>query len=176
MPRYFTQYWTAAQCAEDAPYAGHLLEFTAGKHFRERGITAGDIVYAVTVRRGRLFLIGRLTVREILGESEALRLLGADNLVEGADEYIIAASATPMHFHHRGSMRRYRTAFVRRITTQQAAALCRAGRSDRQTLQTNVSLSQHQRRRSISSCHPRSLLNAPRMSSNQTMKLTTTAP
>ena len=90
MPRYFTQYWTAAQCAEDAPYAGHLLEFTAGKHFRERGITAGDIVYAVTVRRGRLFLIGRLTVREILGESEALRLLGADNLVEGADEYVIA--------------------------------------------------------------------------------------
>ena len=99
MPRYFTQYWSAAQCADDAPYAGHLIEYTAGKGFRKRGITAGDVIYAVTMRRGRLFLIGRLTVREVIGELEAVRLLGADNLVDGADEYVVASSATPMHFH-----------------------------------------------------------------------------
>jgi hypothetical protein len=99
MPRYFTQYWTQETCTDDARYAGHLLEYTAGNKFRERGVGKGDVVYAVTVQRGRLFLIGRLTVAQIVGALEATRILGEKSLIQGSDEYVIATSATPMHFH-----------------------------------------------------------------------------
>jgi hypothetical protein len=99
MARYFTQYWTQETCTQDARYAGHLLEYTAGNQFRDRSVAEGDVVYAVTVRHGRLFVIGRLTVDEVVGPLEASRVLGEDSLIEGADEYVIAASATPMHFH-----------------------------------------------------------------------------
>ena len=99
MPRYFTQYWTRETCEDDARYAGHLLEYTAGNQFRERGVSKGDVVYVVTVQRGRLFLIGRLAVGEIVGALEATRILGEGSLIHGTDEYVIATSATPMHFH-----------------------------------------------------------------------------
>jgi len=99
MPRYFTQYWNQETCAESERYAGHPLDYTASNLFRKCGVRKGDIVYPVTVRRGRLFLIGRLIVGQICGRLEAENILDDDELWEGADEYLIASSATPMHFH-----------------------------------------------------------------------------
>jgi hypothetical protein len=99
MPRYFTHYWKKETCADGEVYAGHLLSYTASNLFRKRGVRKGDVIYPVTVRRGRLFLIGRLAVRHICGRIEAAREIGTDDLWKGADEYAISASETPMHFH-----------------------------------------------------------------------------
>jgi hypothetical protein len=97
MKRYFTQYWTDATWESHREMDGQLLNHTAGNVFRRRGVGCGDSVYVVTVREGRLYLIGRLAVHQICSLSEAKQILRTDNLWD-AQEHIIAASATPMRF------------------------------------------------------------------------------
>ena len=64
----FTHYWTNRTCEDSARegWQGTPLDHTAGKGFRQRGVREGDRIYVVTVRQGKLFLIGRLTVGRIL--------------------------------------------------------------------------------------------------------------
>ena len=97
MNRYFTHYWKNDTCRDHESHSGGPLDYIAGNMFRERGVNEGDVVYIVTVKRGRLFLIGRLTVGQICGPAEAARIVGMDDLWS-AKEHIIAASATPMRF------------------------------------------------------------------------------
>jgi hypothetical protein len=97
MPRYFTHYWKNETCRDHEPDSGEPLDYIAGNLFRERGVNESDVIYVVTVKRGCLFLIGRLTVGQICGPAEAARILGTDDLWP-AKEHIIAASATPMRF------------------------------------------------------------------------------
>jgi hypothetical protein len=97
VPRYFTHYWKNETCRDHELDSGELLDYIAGNLFSQRGVKEGDVVYAVTVERGRLFLIGRLTVGQICGPAEAARILETEELWP-AKEHIIAASATPMRF------------------------------------------------------------------------------
>lgn len=97
MPRCFTHYWKNETCRDHEPDSGEPLDYIAGNRFRERGVNEGDVVYVVTVKRGRLFLIGRLSVANICGRAEAGRALQTDDLWPAKD-YIVAASATPMRF------------------------------------------------------------------------------
>ena len=97
MNRFFTHYWKNKTCHEHEPRSGEALDHIASNLFRERGITQGDVVYAVTVQKGRLFLIGRLSVATVCGPEQAARILEMDDLWP-AREHIIAASATPMRF------------------------------------------------------------------------------
>lgn len=96
----FTHYWEGRTCDAmlEEGYEGQSLDHTAGKLFRQRGVSVGDKVYVVNVLKGRLFLIGRLEVAKIVSKSEAERLLGTD--LWDAPEHLVAkpGSATPMHF------------------------------------------------------------------------------
>jgi len=47
------------------------LDHTASGQFRERGISPGDRVYVVATERGRLLLLGRLTVERVIDQREA---------------------------------------------------------------------------------------------------------
>lgn len=75
----YTHYWTNDTCdrAKANGDAGKLLDHVGDRRFVQRGVTRGDNVYVVTVRQGRLFLVGRLTVGTIVhSDSEAQSILG----------------------------------------------------------------------------------------------------
>lgn len=99
----FTHYWAGGQC--DYYYSmdveGEPLDHTAGNLFRQRGIADGDKIYVVNVRKGKLYLIGRLRVDKIVSTTEAERLLKTKDLWE-ANEHVIAlaGSATSKKFRN----------------------------------------------------------------------------
>ncbi len=102
MTRRFTHYWTnetwkRERRLQQAGRAGDRLDHIAGNQFVKRGIESGDDVYPVTVLDGALYLLGRLEVDRVCDTGEAARLLGTTDLYE-ADDHIIAARSTSMHF------------------------------------------------------------------------------
>jgi hypothetical protein len=99
MKRYFTHYWTNRtwdnQVAGNAYKSHKTLRHTASNMFRERGISKGDSVYIITVKRGQLLLLTRLTVAKVCSFEEASRLLNTEDLWEAEDQ-IVAEAATPI--------------------------------------------------------------------------------
>lgn len=108
MPNYFTQYWTNAQWdgsvtpqwrywTNGGPPEGmefHKLEkldHTAGELFNRVGVRPGDVIFVVTVKKGRLLLGGRIVVGKICGQREAEETLKAAGRIYDATEHIIAA-------------------------------------------------------------------------------------
>jgi hypothetical protein len=76
MARFFTYSWQYAEARKESE-AGPL-RYAAGSRFSRRGIEPGDFVYIVAVHRGRLYLLGKMQVREIVSKDEARRILGAE--------------------------------------------------------------------------------------------------
>ena len=99
MKRYFTHYWK--NTTWDSQVRGYALEsnneldHTASNMFRVRGISKGDSVYIITVKRGQLFLLCKLAVGHVCGFEKAARLLKTENLWE-ADDHIVAESPAPI--------------------------------------------------------------------------------
>ncbi|MBN1448337.1 MAG: DUF3883 domain-containing protein [Bacteroidetes bacterium] len=91
MPRYFTHYWATETCNVfyEEGRSDEPLVHTAGGRFSSAGIESGDIVYVVSVTKGRLFLIGRMEVLKTATTKEAAEFLGNDDLWE-ADEHLLA--------------------------------------------------------------------------------------
>jgi hypothetical protein len=96
MKRYFTHYWKNDTWEANSDTAGEIFYRTSGNMFHRRGVASGDSVYAVTVIRGRLLLLGRLTVGRICSYAQAQQLFGTD--IWPAEEHIIAVSGTPKRF------------------------------------------------------------------------------
>jgi N utilization substance protein B len=99
MKRYFTHYWNREQYQEslagDKAVKGTPLDHTAGTMFTLRGIKPGDIVYVVSVKEGRLYLIGKMEVGEILfSDEEARSRIGYEPW--SAPEHLIARVCTPI--------------------------------------------------------------------------------
>lgn len=100
----FTHYWkndTFEQMRANGS-EGEPLNHTAGNTFANAGVKKGDTVYVITVIKGDLFLVGRMTVSQIVhSDAEAERLLGSD--VWSADDHLIATESecTPMEFRRR---------------------------------------------------------------------------
>jgi Domain of unknown function (DUF3883) len=73
MVRYFIHYWREREFEKERKQSvpGDKLEKTEG-NFPKRGISRGDFVYAISNLKGRVFLLGRLQVKEIrrLGSNE----------------------------------------------------------------------------------------------------------
>jgi hypothetical protein len=65
MARFFTHYWTNDTCERSRCDQGYPLDYTAGNQFAVKGIgeVAEDYIYAVTIRQGNLYLIGRMRVK-----------------------------------------------------------------------------------------------------------------
>jgi hypothetical protein len=79
-----------------------LLDHISGNVFTERGLAPGDLVYVVTVLKGKLYLLGRMEVGLICTPQEAGAILGCDpEELWQADEHVIAGMATRMDYDRR---------------------------------------------------------------------------
>ena len=100
--RYFTQYcpnedWFAEQeILERAPDA-RLFDYTASSLFRKRGVSAGDVLYLVTVLSGRLYLAGKMEVGEVVSLDEARRRFPGER-VWSVPDHLFARRVTPLDY------------------------------------------------------------------------------
>jgi predicted HNH restriction endonuclease len=91
MPSAFTHYWSESTVNLDAE--GEPFNHTAGNRFVRSGVTTGDRVFGVTIRRGIPTLIGALTLsRPPITYEEACDLLPYDPWV--AADHLIGDSAS----------------------------------------------------------------------------------
>lgn len=97
MTRYFTQYWTNETWNYNRNGEGELLNHIAGNLFKERGVKPGDIVYVVTVIKGKLYLLGKMKVAKVYNLEEAGAELSYE--VWEASDHLIAAAATPTDYN-----------------------------------------------------------------------------
>ena len=106
MPRYFTHYWQNQTWERNRSYREEgVLDYIAGNLFEERGVRAGDIVYVVTAIKGALYMCGKLIVGRICDVDKAIAILDCEaSELWPANEYVIAAAATPMNFNLRVSL------------------------------------------------------------------------
>lgn len=130
----FTHYWTGGTCDAMAEYEGKPFRHTAGEGFSSHRILYGDQIYAVTVRRGILYLVGRLLVAKVCNQFDATRELNAE--VWEATEHFLAGgrAMTPMRFQRKVSLRH---AKLLRFPTKTGLKLLKfesTGLLDRQTL------------------------------------------
>jgi len=101
MTKFFTRHWrndTWERLRQD-DQEGEFFDYIASDIFQSRGVSPGDVVYVVTVIKGKLYLCGCLTVGKICGITKAAKILKIkpDDLWQ-ANEYIIPSESTTMHF------------------------------------------------------------------------------
>jgi hypothetical protein len=99
--RYFTYYWNRSQFrlqrdAWEEHGTVRLVDYTGGTGFRGR-VRPGDELYILNWAHDCLWVIGRMTVGQVLDTAQATTLLGT---VYEADEHVVAepGTATPMVF------------------------------------------------------------------------------
>ena len=104
MARYFTAYWKNVNCedARDQGLDGAPLDHTAGSRFNRSGVGSvaeeRDYVYVVTVRKGVLFLVGKMEVRgPAVTQKQAAESLSYESY--DAPEHLMAKACTPMRFN-----------------------------------------------------------------------------
>lgn len=106
MPSYFTHYWTNAQWdfsevgpmpflrrPGDEPWM-RMIDHTAGNLFSRVGVQPRDVVFIITVKKGKLLLGGKVIVGKMCGQGEAERILekGEDSWpIYPAKDHIIPA-------------------------------------------------------------------------------------
>lgn len=96
---HFTHYWQNSTWEKNQKInsKGALLTHLSGNQFKNRGIEIGDLGYVVTIKKGRLFLCGKLEVGSYCELSEAAKITGLtpDQLWQ-AKEHLVASYATEM--------------------------------------------------------------------------------
>jgi hypothetical protein len=133
----FTHYWkndTFEQMRANG-HEGEPLDHTAGNTFSNVGVKPGDSVYVITVKKGELFLVGRMKVSNIVhSNAEAERLLGYD--VWPAADHLIANEneCTPMRFRRRVPLQIVQQLRFDSKTQPQPLKFTDSGRLDQQTL------------------------------------------
>jgi len=88
----WTHYWKREMVEHgEGTFVGH----TAANSFRQRGVTAGDRLYVISIAGGRLRVVGRLDVEDIVTQQRANELFGRP--VRAGIEHIVArpGSGTP---------------------------------------------------------------------------------
>lgn len=106
MTRYFMQSWESHLCdayVREGDEGAPLCETSSAK-FTQLRVREGDQIYAVFVRDGKLFLIGKMEVgRPASSWKEVVDLVGP-NVYRGVPgaKYLIAKRATRMSFKRRG--------------------------------------------------------------------------
>jgi hypothetical protein len=100
MAKYYTQYWSRANCdyyRDERHQEGEPLNHTAGELFMERAVREGDFIYIVTIGEGILYLVAKVEVLKIVSQEEAEILLRTTDLWN-ATWHVIAKSGTPLRF------------------------------------------------------------------------------
>ena len=88
----WTHYWKREMVEQgEGTFVGH----TASSVFRQRGVVAGDRMYVISVSGGRLRVVGRLDVENVVTQQQADELFGRP--VWAGAEHVIArpGSGTP---------------------------------------------------------------------------------
>lgn len=100
MTKYFTHYWLNSTWEQDRNEGVERFDYTAGKLFEIRGVRSGDVVYAVTVYSGKLFVCGSVTVGEICDRNQASKIIQTppQQLWKDATEFIIPSHSTTVNF------------------------------------------------------------------------------
>ena len=75
MTRHYLVYWRS-QSLESARARDPVLDHASSSQFRF--IDSGDVLWLVTVRKGKLFLVGKLIVGDRTDSTSAVRVLGRD--------------------------------------------------------------------------------------------------
>jgi hypothetical protein len=97
--RFWTCYWRYAHWRSNPESVP--LRRSGGSQFKSRRVSESDVVYVVSVHKGRLFLGGKMTVDRITTRAEAVRIAGSS--LFDVDEWIEAkqGSGTPMNHRRR---------------------------------------------------------------------------
>jgi hypothetical protein len=90
MQRDFLVYWRPTTL-DEALASGRLFSYAASNQFDK--VAAGDTVWAVSVRSGRLHLAGRLVVAQLTDRDGAGQAVGTEGLWE-AEHYLLPAPGT----------------------------------------------------------------------------------
>ena len=96
--KHFTHYWKNSTWTDGSESEGEPLDHTASNLFGKRGVTKGDLVYVLTVKRGLLYLCARLEVDRVTSQEDAEQQFGEE--VWPAKDHIIASPKS-------GTLQRY---------------------------------------------------------------------
>jgi hypothetical protein len=91
--RYWTTYWQNRFWRADVNPELAPFDLSGSNQYSQRGVSAGDTVFVVSVKKGQLHLGGRMIVREIVSHEVAAALAGSDELFD-ASEWIVARDGT----------------------------------------------------------------------------------
>src|ERR1035438_2226878 len=100
--RFWTSHWQYRLWRTEVNPAFVPLRCSGSNHYRQRGVSVGDVVYILSIHNGQLYLGGRLPVAKIVSRAQAIRLGGSQNLYD-ADEWVIApqGGGTRLHLYRR---------------------------------------------------------------------------
>lgn len=79
--RHFIQYWKSVEADR---VKGHLLVRSASGQFHRIGLAKDDVLWIVTIRDGRLKLVGQLVVDRVVDKRTAERMFPDANLYDAA--------------------------------------------------------------------------------------------
>ena len=102
MARFWTNYWKNRYWRDEDNKEYEPIRHSAANTFRRSGVSPGDVIHILSMADGQLFLGGRMTVKQIASKSEAVEILGTDDIYE-ADEHAIGeeSDGTPLNLHRR---------------------------------------------------------------------------
>lgn len=97
-PRYWTSYWREDSWIANVEYKP--VSSSGSNSYRKRGVSAGDVIYIVSLLSGQLLLGGRMTVGGIISRDEAVRIRKNSSLYK-VDEWVVGrrGSGTLLHQH-----------------------------------------------------------------------------
>ena len=100
--RFWTSHWQYRLWRTEVNPAFVPLRCSGSNHYRQRGVSVGDVVYILSIHNGQLYLGGCLPVAKIVSRAQAIRLVGRETLYH-ADDWVIApqGGGTGLHLYRR---------------------------------------------------------------------------
>src|ERR1035437_9501299 len=102
MQRFWTSHGQYRLWRTEVNPAFDPLRCSCSNHYRQRGVSVGDVVYVLSIHNGQLYIGGRIPVAKIVSRAQAIRLVGRRDLYD-ADEWVIApqGEGTPLQLYRR---------------------------------------------------------------------------
>ena len=103
MTKYFTHYWNNETWDFNRMSTEDTFNHTAGNMFKSRGVTIGDEIYVITVKKGILYVAVKIHVDHLVGQNEAEKMLNypnteSDKEIWQAREHVISDRDCPVNF------------------------------------------------------------------------------
>jgi 5-methylcytosine-specific restriction endonuclease McrA len=100
--RFWTSHWQYRLWRTEVNTAFVPLRCSGSNHYRQRGVSVGDVVYILSIHNGQLYVGGRIPVAKIVSRTQAIRLIGRETLYH-ADDWVIPpqGGGTRLHLYRR---------------------------------------------------------------------------